>query len=256
MTKKQHVRPNQALKGVAIITPIYNEALELRRFHKTISALTPPPHEVVLVDGGSTDGSVVIAQELGFKVITSKIKGRAAQINLGIDNIQSPLVMVLHADSAPPVDCVTVIQHVLRDEKISLAGFTPLLSGPDKTRWLTSFHNWIKTWYAPLLFRPYHFIKGGRLLFGDHAMFFRRDDFIKLGGCDPSLLVMEDADLCLKFTKLGRTRLIRRITHTSDRRIEKWGGFKSNMIFIFIAIAWGFGFKHVVSRFYPDIRDQ
>jgi hypothetical protein len=56
----------------------------------------------------------------------------------------------------------------------TLAGFTPLLSGPDRVRWGTSFHNWIKTWYAPLLFRPQLFLRGVRLLFGDHAMFFRR----------------------------------------------------------------------------------
>src|SRR6202045_99246 len=50
-----------------------------------------------------------------------------------------------------------------------VAGFTPPLSGPDRVRWGTSFHNWIKTWYAPLLFRPQLFLRGVRLLFGDHA---------------------------------------------------------------------------------------
>jgi DNA-binding CsgD family transcriptional regulator len=104
-----------------------------------------------------------------------------------------------------------------------LAGFTALLSGPDRVRWGTSFHNWIKTWYAPLLFRPLLFLRGVRLLFGDHAMFFRRADFLAVGGCDPTLLVMEEADLCIRFHRLGRTRLVNRVVITSDRRVAAWG---------------------------------
>ena len=45
-----------------------------------------------------------------------------------------------------------------------------------------------------MLFRPQLFLRGARLLFGDHAMFFRRADFLAVGGCDPTLLVMEEAD--------------------------------------------------------------
>jgi GT2 family glycosyltransferase len=101
------------------------------------------------------------------------------------------------------------MRRVLADPGTALAGFTPLLSGPDRVRWGTSFHNWIKTWYAPLLFRPQLFLRGARLLFGDHAMFFRRADFLAVGGCDPTLLVMEEADLCIRFHRLGRTRLVR-----------------------------------------------
>jgi GT2 family glycosyltransferase len=100
------------------------------------------------------------------------------------------------------------MRRVLADPETALAGFTPLLSGPDQVRWGTSFHNWIKTWYAPLLFRPQLFLRGVRLLFGDHAMFFRRADFLAVGGCDPTLLVMEEADLCIRFHRLGRTRLV------------------------------------------------
>jgi len=60
----------------------------------------------------------------------------------------------IHADTLLPDDAVAVMRRVLADPGTALAGFTPLLSGPDQVRWGTSFHNWIKTWYAPLLFRP------------------------------------------------------------------------------------------------------
>ena len=63
-----------------------------------------------------------------------------------------------------------------------------------RTRWVTTAHNWLKTFYVPILFRPHLFLKGGRLLFGDHAMFFRRADFDAVGGFDVEMAVMEEAE--------------------------------------------------------------
>jgi hypothetical protein len=65
-----------------------------------------------------------------------------------------------------------------------------LIAGAETVHWGTTFHNWIKTWYAPVIFRPHLFLRGCRLLFGDHAMFFRRADFLAVGGCDETLTVM------------------------------------------------------------------
>src|SRR5215467_11771513 len=155
------------------------------------------------------------------------IPGRAAAINRGVQEATAPIICVLHADTLLPDDAVAVMRRALADPGIALAGFTTLLSGPDKVRWGTSFHNWIKTWYAPLLFRPHLFLRGVRLLFGDHAMFFRRADFLAVGGCDPRLLVMEEADLCIRFHRLGHTRLVNRVVITSDRRVAAWGALRT-----------------------------
>ena len=118
----------------------------------------------------------------------------------------------------------------------------------------TSFHNCIKTWYAPLLFRPQLFLRGVRLLFGDHAMFFRRADFLAVGGCDPTLLVMEEADLCIRFHRLGRTRLVNRVVITSDRRVAAWGALRANWIYLKVGARWGLGFRKGLERHYPDVR--
>ncbi len=90
-------------------------------------------------------------------------------------------------------------------------------------RWGTSLHNWLKTWYVPLLFRPHLFLRGARLLFGDHAMFFRRADFLAVGGCDPACRAWRSADLCVRLRRLGRTRLVNRVVITSDRRDRRLG---------------------------------
>src|ERR1700757_2673755 len=164
--------------------------------------------------------------------------------NASVQEATAPIICVLHADTLLPDDAVAVMRRVLADPGTALAGFTSLLSGPDRVRWGTSFHNWIKTWYAPLLFRPLFFLRGLRLLFGDHAMFFRRADFLAVGGCDPTLTVMEDADLCLRLCRRGRIRLVNRVVTTSDRRVAAWGEFKANMIYLYIGIRWGLGLRH------------
>jgi len=181
-------------------------------------------------------------------------RGRAAAINRGVQEATAPIICVLHADTLLPDDAVAVMRRVLADPGTALAGFTPLLSGPDRVRWGTSFHNWIKTWYAPLLFRPQLFLRGVRLLFGDHAMFFRRADFLAVGGCDPTLLVMEEADLCIRFHRLGRTRLVNRVVITSDRRVAAWGALRANWIYLKVGARWGLGFRKGLERHYPDVR--
>ena len=106
------------------------------------------------MDGGSTDASVAIAEAAGLLVVQHETRGRAAAITRGVQEATAPIICVLHADTLLPDDAVAVMRRVLADPGTALAGFTPLLSGPDQVRWGTSFHNWIKTWYAPLLFRP------------------------------------------------------------------------------------------------------
>ena len=239
---------------VAIIIPVLNEAATLPRLLRLLSVFDPAPAEIIVVDGGSTDDTVAIARASGVEVITHETRGRPAQINNGVAAATAPLVMVLHADTLPPDDAMAVVACVLADTKVSLAGFTALIGGAETIRWGTTFHNWFKTWYVPLLFRPHLFFKGGRLLFGDHAMFFRRADFLAVGGCDETLTVMEDADLCLRLVRLGRIRLVNRVVITSDRRVAAWGGLKANLIYLYVGTRWGLGLRKRIERHYPDVR--
>ena len=148
----------------------------------------------------------------------------------------------------------TMIDRVMADQRVALAGFTPVIRGPDKTRWGTTIHNWAKTWYAPLIMRPHLFLRGVRLLFGDHAMFFRRADFLAVGGCDPGTPVMEEADLCIKLAERGKVKLVPRFVETSDRRVAAWGPWRANWIYFKVGIMWAFGARARLARHYPDVR--
>ncbi|MDG5750369.1 glycosyltransferase [Qipengyuania sp. XHP0211] len=239
--------------STSIVVPVLDEEAALPALVERLARLDPRPAEIVLVDGGSSDATVELAQTAGWRVIVGE-RGRARQINLGIAEAFGDTVCVLHADTLPPVDMVAVIEDTLADKRIALASFTPLIKGPHKTRWVTTAHNWIKTWYAPLITRPHLFVCGVRLLFGDHAMFFRRADFQRIGGCTPGDAVMEEADLCVKFARLGRIKLVPRWIETSDRRIAAWGPLKANWIYFKVGMLWAFGLRHRMEKHYPDVR--
>ena len=178
------------MSTVAIVIPMLDEAEVLPRLLRSLAALAPPPDEVLAVDGGSTDDSRAIVRAGGVRVVECA-RGRALQINRGVAEVQAAIVCVLHADTLLPDDAVPVIRPVMADRGVALAGFPPLL-------------------------------------FGDHAMFFRRRDFLRVGGCDPGLFVLEEADLCAKMCRLGRTRLVNRVVLTSDRRVAAGGGLRAN----------------------------
>ena len=239
--------------SVTVLIVALDEERALPALVERLAMLDPRPAEILLVDGGSMDGTIEIARSAGWRVLAAE-RGRALQINLGVKAERSELVCVLHADTLPPTDMVAVIERTLDDPRTALASFTPVIRGPQRTRWVTTAHNWAKTWYAPLLTRPHLFLQGVRLLFGDHAMFFRRAEFLALGGCNPGDAVMEEADLCVKFATLGRIRIVPRMVETSDRRIAAWGPLKANWIYFKVGMLWAFGLRSRMAKHYPDVR--
>ncbi len=242
------------MSKVTILIPALNEEQALPQTIACIQAFDPPADEVRLVDGGSEDGTKQLAAEGGLTVLSSPKRGRGAQVNFGVSQATGDIICVLHADSILPVDAVEEIRKAMADPKLALASFTPRIAGPSGTRWGSTAHNWLKTWYIPLLMRPWLFFKGVRLLFGDHAMFFRRDQFLAIGGCDEDVIVMEEADLCIKLARFGRTRMIPRWVWTSDRRIAAWGRWRANWIYVKVGMMWAMGARKRLADHYPDIR--
>jgi len=151
--------------------------------------MTPQPDEILLIDGGSEDETIALAMAAGWRVLASPTRGRGPQINFGVEQAQGDLVCILHADSLLPPDAIAHVRTVLADKRLSLATFLPIIRGK-KTRWFTTAHNWWKTYY-PLFTHPHLFVRGVRLLFGDHAMFFRRADYLRIGGIPADATIME-----------------------------------------------------------------
>jgi rSAM/selenodomain-associated transferase 2 len=239
---------------VSIIIPTLDEASCLGRTLRQLSILDPAAKEVLVVDGGSEDETIAIAQTAGVHVLSSE-RGRSAQMNRGAEAATGEILCFLHADTCVPDDLLGVIEQALADKAVVGGGFISLMAGTQTTRWGVSLHNYLKTYYAPLLFRPHLFFKGLRLLFGDQVIFCRRADFWECGGFDSTLPIMEEADLCRKLVRRGRIRQVNRIVQSSDRRVARWGSLKATAIYLYIGFLWGFGVSPTyLKQFYQNIR--
>ena len=241
--------------SVSIIIPTLNEAGYLGRTLRQLSILDPPAWEILVVDGGSEDETMAIAKAAGVRVLVSPQCGRSVQMNEGAKAATGEILCFLHADTGVPDDIIAAIESTLADPLVAGGGFISLMASQKQTRWGVSLHNFLKTYYAPLLFRPHLFFKGLRLLFGDQVIFCRTGDFWECGGFDPTLPIMEEADLCLKLVRQGRIQQVNRIVQSSDRRVAQWGFFKATAIYLYVGFLWGLGVSPTyLKRFYQEIR--
>ncbi|MGF1675899.1 MAG: TIGR04283 family arsenosugar biosynthesis glycosyltransferase [Rivularia sp. (in: cyanobacteria)] len=251
------------MSSVSIIIPTFNEETSLGVTLRHLALLLPSPKEIIVVDGGSEDETLIIAKTffesfsptVKTQVLKSPSRGRSVQMNYGAKAATGDILCFLHADTRVPDDLITLIENTLADVTVVCGGFISLMTGSQTTRWGTSLHNYLKTYYAPLLFRPHLFFKGLRLLFGDQVMFCRHNDFWECGGFDQALPIMEDGDLCRKLALKGRICIVNRVVQTSDRRVARWGALKANAIYLYIGFLWGIGVNtNYLKRFYQDIR--
>ncbi|WP_225893952.1 glycosyltransferase [Atlanticothrix silvestris] len=155
---------------ISIVIPTFNEAASLERTLRQLTLLNPPVKEVIIIDGGSEDETVAIAkrvleslnQELNVQILFCDRRGRSIQMNYGASAATGDILCFLHADTWIPDDAAAVIQNTLAEPTVACGGFTCLMTGAQTTRWGISLHNYLKTYYAPLVFKPYLFFKGLR----------------------------------------------------------------------------------------------
>ncbi|MEM6606740.1 MAG: TIGR04283 family arsenosugar biosynthesis glycosyltransferase [Pseudomonadota bacterium] len=231
----------QSEPALSIIIPTVNEAELLGATLAQLAKLMPAAHEIIVVDAGSVDATIRIAKSYSATIIESEIRRRSYQMDAGARAATGDILAFVHADTLVPTDSLKHMRQALANPNVTLAGFTSIMRGQRIQRF-TTFHNRIKTYYAPFLYRPFAVLfKGLRLLFGDQVMFCRRSDYLRVGGFDPTMEILEEADLCLKMNSIGAVRQLRSPVFTSDRRVARVGVVRANLMFIWITFGWGYG---------------
>jgi rSAM/selenodomain-associated transferase 2 len=188
---------------LSIIIPTLNEASII---NTTAEALAPwrSQAEIIIVDGGSTDKTVSLAQACGLKVITAP-RGRGAQMNAGARATLGDTLLFLHADTRLPMEALTLITNALADPAVCGGNFSLEFEGDTRA--------------ARTLTRLYPFLRFGGMCYGDSAIFVRRTVFEQLGGYQ-DVPLFEDVDLYKRLKRTGCfVRLPAKAT-TSSRRFE------------------------------------
>ena len=86
---------------LSIVIPVLNEAANIEATLAPLQALRTRGHEVIVVDGGSHDGTLLRTDGLIDRAIASQ-GGRARQLNAGLSIASGDVVLFLHADTILP----------------------------------------------------------------------------------------------------------------------------------------------------------
>lgn len=199
---------------LSIIIPVLNEAERLQGLLGHLASLRDS--EVIVVDGGSEDGSRQAALRAGAQVIFSE-RGRARQMNAGAAVAQGDILLFLHADTLLPLSADRLIENAIRrsgrNSEYAWGRFDVCIAGrPFMLRVVASLMNWRSR------------LTG--IATGDQAMFMMRRAFESVGGF-PDQLLMEDIELSHRLLELSRPVCLSDKVITSGRRWETHGVWRT-----------------------------
>jgi glycosyltransferase involved in cell wall biosynthesis len=102
---------------VSVVVPVLNEAAQLGVILESLRFLQAQGHELILVDGGSSDDTPTIAAEFADRLLTSE-PGRARQMNAGARVATGDILWFLHADTLIPSTAVEEIIRVQGQDRL------------------------------------------------------------------------------------------------------------------------------------------
>jgi len=210
---------------LSIIVPALNEADTIGALLTDLAPLRTAGAEVILVDGGSSDGTPERAAADVDRILPAQ-KGRAAQMNAGARVAVGDLLWFLHADTRVPADAAAALQDAWADGArwgrfdVRLSGRHALLRLVERGMNIRSRLTGIAT--------------------GDQGIFVTRAAFDQVGGFPP-LVLMEDIALSGALRQLARPACLRVRLITSSRRWEEGGVLRTVLLMWRLRLAYALG---------------
>lgn len=195
---------------LSVIVPALNEAHGIVEHLTALQCLRQRGHEVIVVDGGSHDETVLLSESRADWVITAA-RGRAQQMNAGAARATGDTLLFLHADTRLPEGADRLIERALMGSGRLWGRFDVSIDGP---------HFMLPVVAAMMNARS----RVTGIATGDQAMFVTRAVFERVGGF-PNLALMEDIELSALLKSESKPACLRAKVTTSGRRWLRHGVF-------------------------------
>ena len=213
------------LMKVSIIIPVLNEAAQIADALSELQSCRDQGHEVIVVDGGSTDDTMSRAGSSADKLLQADT-GRGLQMNRGVDAAEGDVLLFLHVDTRLPETALTQIIEAVEDGhywgrfNVRLSGEHFLFRIIERMMNLRSCVTGVAT--------------------GDQAIFVSRES-IDIIGSYPQLPLMEDVVFSKRLRDLGWPACIRQRVLTSSRRWEHGGILRTVFLMWRLRLLFFFG---------------
>ena len=212
------------MRRLTIVVPVLNEAAIIVDALEALAPLRARGAEIIVVDGGSIDGTTDLAQPLADRVIAAP-RGRGAPLNAGAALGSGDALLFLHVDTTLPQNADQLIVAALKRRAwgrfdLRIAGRRPLLAVVGR------MINWRS--------------RATGIATGDQAIFVTREAFVSVGGF-PDLPLMEDIAISQRLKHLCRPCCIAAPVITSGRRWEHHGVLRTVVLMWRLRLAYYLG---------------
>ena len=196
------------MQTISVIIPVLNEAGFINTLLKEIRESCKDA-EIIVVDGGSGDGTVEIAERCANKVLSSP-PSRGRQLGLGLEEASGDIILFLHADLRLPDGWNDSILRLFKEDREAVGGAFGL-----------------KMDTASLFFSVISFAVRLRsevlgVVYGDQGIFAKKDVLDSIGGIREQP-IFEDVELWKRLKKKGRVVILKDDIITSTRRWKSGG---------------------------------
>lgn len=197
---------------LSVVVPALDEAANLARLLPDLRR-AGPDIEIIVVDGGSRDGTPdVVRGQAGVRLLEGA-RGRARQMNAGARQAGGDVLLFLHADTRLPDGAPGAITAALADPAVVGGRFDVRF---DSRRRVLGVVAWFMNARS----------RATSICTGDQAIFVRRAAFEAVGGY-PDIALMEDIELCRRLKARGRLAALRARVTTSARKWEREGPLRT-----------------------------